>query len=44
MLNQQALKMRDMLRSDAQALANRGLIDRARLASFKSHVGCTRRR
>ena len=39
LLNREALKMRDMLRTDARALAKRALIDPARLASFKSYVG-----
>jgi hypothetical protein len=38
-LNETALKLRETLRSDATALANRGLIDRARLAPFKGEVG-----
>jgi hypothetical protein len=38
-LNESALKLRETLRSDATALANRGLIDRARLAPFKGEVG-----
>jgi hypothetical protein len=38
-LNEEASELRELLRSDATALANRGLIDRARLASFKGLVG-----
>ncbi|HEY2409927.1 MAG TPA: hypothetical protein VGI10_28175 [Polyangiaceae bacterium] len=38
-LNSEALSLRDTLRSDASALAKRGLIDSARLSSFKGLVG-----
>jgi hypothetical protein len=38
-LNNQALQLRDTLRSDAMALAHRGLIDPARLAVFKGLIG-----
>jgi len=38
-LNEVAVKMRELIRSDAHALATRGLIDRARLAPFKGLVG-----
>jgi hypothetical protein len=38
-LNEQALAMREMLRSDANALANRGLIAKERLMPFKGLVG-----
>lgn len=38
-LNEQALRLRDVLKSDAAALANRGLIDPARLAPLKGAIG-----
>lgn len=38
-LNDAAVKMRETIRSDATALANRGLIDPARLTPFKGLVG-----
>ncbi len=38
-MNDRAMKMRENFRSDATALANRGLIDPNRLAGFKGLVG-----
>lgn len=38
-LNEEALKLRETLRSDATALAHRGLIDPARLTAFKGLIG-----
>lgn len=38
-LNDRALRVRDVMRTDAAALANRGLIDPARLAPFKNAIG-----
>lgn len=38
-LNEEALVMRDLLRSDARLLAKRGLIAPERLALFKGHIG-----
>jgi hypothetical protein len=38
-LNDAAIKEREVLRNDCLALATRGLVDRARLASFKGLVG-----
>jgi len=38
-LNEAAMKMRETLRIDATALANRGLVDSSRLSAFKGLVG-----
>jgi hypothetical protein len=38
-MNEEAMRIRETFRSDTTALANRGLIDRARLAGFKGLVG-----
>jgi hypothetical protein len=38
-LNEEAIRLREILRSDATALATRGLIDPARIAQFKGLTG-----